>query len=129
MIKFILSIAFFLSFILTQSVAHAEALKNGWWIRIDTTKTQASTIGLQIGTSKKDRKSWKIWTSNDITEFDLPDEYLNVSELYIYATSNPSAKDVLFSVFYRTDGIQHFDFHNEEGHQMKQTDRDELALP
>jgi len=114
---------------LLPSLAKADATKKGWWIRIDTSKTEASSINFQIGTSKRDRKDWRGWKSNEPVEFDVPDDFLNVAELYIHATSNPDDKNSWFAVFYRDTGVKHFDFDDDEGNQMKQSDHDKECKP
>lgn len=100
------------------------ASKAGWWVRVNTSKTEASSITFQIGTSKKDRRDWRTWNSNQETEFDVPDAFLTVSELYIHGTSNPNDKNSWFCVFYKANGVKHFDFDDDEDHEMKQTDHD-----
>jgi hypothetical protein len=107
-----------------DAVAAADPKKTGWWIKVNTNKTECSSIALQIGTSKKDRRDWRTWKSSDPVEFDVPDDFLTVAELYIHATANPNDKNAWFCVHYKQDGVKHFDFDDDEDHQMKQTDRD-----
>jgi ABC-type uncharacterized transport system substrate-binding protein len=73
--------------------------KTGWWIRVNMANTAASNIALQVGTSKNDRREWRIWTATDPIDFDLPSSLLNASELYVRARSNPG-KDSCLCVFY-----------------------------
>ena len=101
------------------------ATRTGWWIRFDTRKTEASSCALQIGTSKKDRREWRTWHSNEVPEFDVPPDFLNVENLYIHAIANPDDKNVWFGVYYRNDGVKHFDLDNDEDHDMNQKDRDD----
>ena len=105
------------------------AEKTGWWVRVDTGRTEASSISMQIGTRKSDRRDWRTWHSNDETEFDVPDELLTVTQLYIHATANPNDRNAWFAVCYGENGVKHFDFDDDEDHPMKQTDRDPEARP
>jgi hypothetical protein len=101
------------------------ASKTGWWVRVDTGKTEASSISFQVGTHKGDRRDWRTWHSNEETEFDVPNEFLNVATLYIHATSNPNDKNSWFCVHYRGQGVKHFDFDDDEDHKMDQDDSDD----
>ncbi|NBC41400.1 hypothetical protein [Corallococcus exiguus] len=100
------------------------AVKNGWWIKIKTEKTEASSISFQIGTSKKDRRDWRVWRSGDPVEFDVPDDFRTVSKLYIHATSNPNDKNSWFCMMYKGDGVKHLDFDDDEDQYKGQGDRD-----
>ena len=111
------------------SSAHARATKRGWWIRVNTPGTEASTISFQIGVSKKDRQNWRRWKSGQRVEFDLPADFRNVAQLYIRATSNPHDKKAGFCVFYKNHGVEHFEFDGDQDHDMKQDDSDDDCKP
>src|SRR6266513_2567249 len=86
----LIAVALFGAFVsVGASSGHAQATKRGWWIRVNKSKTEASTISFQIGTSKKDSRNWRTWKSGQRMEFDLPSDIRNVASLYIRATSNP----------------------------------------
>lgn len=102
----------------------AEASKVGWWIRVDTRKTEAIGIGLQLGAGRQDRHAWKSWRSNDAAEFDLPADFSQRAELYLHAAAIPDDEDVWFCVYYKGHGVRRFDFDTTEDATMKQTDRD-----
>ncbi|HEY1200400.1 MAG TPA: hypothetical protein VGE79_05445 [Niastella sp.] len=99
--------------------------KDGWWIRVNTAKTEASQIVFEIGTDDNNRKFWRNWNSADPSEFDVPDEYKNVAELYIHASSNPGNKNSWFCMMYKANGVKHFDFDDDEDHKEKQTNVDD----
>ena len=101
----------------------AAASKTGWWIRVEKRKTEAS-VSFQIGTDKKDRHVWRTWRPSDETEFDVPEELLQVETLYIQAIANPDDSDSSFCVFYRGNGVLQFDFDEQQEDRMQQKDHD-----
>jgi hypothetical protein len=126
----LVAVALFGAFVCVGVVsAHAQAKKRGWWIRVSTSKTEASTISFQIGTSKKDSRNWRTWKSGQRAEFDVPADFRNVSRLYVRATSDPHDKRARFCVFYRDHGVEHFEFNGDEDHNMKPDDSDDDCKP
>ena len=107
------------------SAGNAAASKSGWWVRVNTSQTEASTIVFQIGTSERDRRHWRVWKSSEPAEFEVPAEFAQVADLYLHATSNPNDKNAWFCVFYRDAGVRHFDFDDVEDATMAQSDRDD----
>jgi hypothetical protein len=105
----------------------APVTKTGWWVRVDTQKTEASSITLQIGTKRDDRRAWRAWHSGQVAEFDVPRDFQSVKELYIQASSNPSGKTTRFCLFFQSLGMKKFDFSGDREEQIKQTDRDEAC--
>jgi hypothetical protein len=101
--------------------------KAGWWVRVDTRKTEASSVTLQIGTKAGDRRAWRAWHSGEVQEFDVPRDFQSVKELYIQASSNPSGKTTRFCVFFQGLGMKHFDFSGDKDEQIKQSDRDDAC--
>src|SRR5690242_9332971 len=119
----LIAVALFGAFVsVGASSALARATKRGWWIRVNTTKTESSTISFQIGKSKDHRRTWRTWKSGQRAEFDVPADFRNLAQLYIHATSNPHDRNVWFCVFYKDHGVEHFEFDGDEDHNMKQDD-------
>ena len=108
----------------TAQASPPQATKKGWWIRVNTSKTEATSISFQIGTKEKDREDWRTWHSNEPTEFDVPDKYLQVQRLYIHATANPNGRNAWFCMMYRNQGVKHMDFDDNEDQEKSQTDSD-----
>ncbi len=106
------------------SPVYPHATKRGWWIHVNASQTEASTILFQIGTSHKDRKPWGRWQPSQPTEFDVPADFLDAAELYIRGISEPKNKHAAFCVFYQDHGVKHFKFDGDEDHDMKQHDSD-----
>jgi hypothetical protein len=104
--------------------ADAQAAKAGWWIRVDTKKTEATGIVLQLGTSKADRRDWRTWRGNDPAEFDLPAEFVQLPQIHLRVAALPDDEDVWFCLFYQGQGVRHFDFDTVEEVTLKQSDRD-----
>ena len=111
------------------SSAHGQAKKTGWWIRVNTAKTEAATISFQIGITKVDSRNWRRWKSGQRAEFDLPADFRKVAHLYIHATSSPHDKNASFCVFYKDHGVEHFEFDGDQDHNMKQDDSDDDCKP
>ena len=111
-----------------KSVAYAQptapAMREGWWIKIRTDRTEATSIDFQIGTKREDRESWRTWHSADPTEFDVPAKYLQVAHIYIRATANPQGKKAWLCLMYRDHGVQHIDTDNVDEQDKNQTDTD-----
>lgn len=105
--------------------APAGATKAGWWIKIRTDKTEATSIAFNIGTREKDREAWRTWHSNEPTEFDVPDKYLQVQRLYIQATVNPNDRNGWFCMMYKGHGVKHMDFDDSEDQEKQQSDSDD----
>lgn len=99
------------------------AAKNGWWVRVNTGKQEAPTITFQVGSSNHNSKAWRIWNTGNENEFDVPDEYRNVNPIYIKANSS-DGKNSWFCVMYKDHGVKHFDFDDDEDHEMHQDDSD-----
>jgi hypothetical protein len=121
--EFVCMVSLAMTFLLVAPCAEGGASKAGWWVRVEEGKTEAS-ISLQIGTDKKDRHVWRTWHQGEETEFDVPEEYLQSQVLYIQAIANPDDKDSRFCVFFRENGVQQFDFDDQEDARMAQKDRD-----
>lgn len=104
--------------------ATAQATKAGWWMRVDTKKTEATAIALQIGLSKQDRKSWKTWQAGQPAEFDVPGDFSQAAELYVHASAIPDDEDVWFCIHYKGNGVRRFDFDTQQDAAMKRSDTD-----
>ena len=102
----------------------AAAAKTGWWVKIRTDKTEATSIDFQIGTKREDRETWVSWRSSDAVEFDVPEKYLQVARIYVGATANPQGKKAWFCLMYKDHGVKHYDFDNRQEEDRSQTDRD-----
>ena len=99
--------------------------KAGWWVRVDTQKTEAQSVTLQIGTKSGDRRAWRTWHSGDVPEFDVPSDYQSVKEIYLQASANPGGKTMRFCVFFKDAATKMFDFKGDQESQIKQSDRDD----
>jgi hypothetical protein len=117
------------SLLVVPSGAGAEpgkgAAKDGWWIRIRSDKQEADSVVIQVGTQKKNREQFKTWKKGETTEFDLPAKFRNEPTIYIHATSNPNDKNTWFCVMYKTRGVKHMDFDDDEDHTLKTGDSDD----
>jgi hypothetical protein len=100
------------------------ATKSGWWVRINTSKTEASAISFLIGTASGNRTPWFTWHSGDPTEFDVPSGYLNVARLYLGAAVSPQGKNGWLCMNYQGNGVKHMDFDDFEDHEKNQNDTD-----
>ena len=106
----------------------AKVNKTGWWIRIDTEKTVASSISFQVGLTRADRKEWRTWTAGEPAEFDLA-EMREWPKLHIRAKTDPKNKKAVFCVFYGDHGVEHFKFDGDKDNNMKSTHRDNDCKP
>jgi len=102
--------------------------KTGWWIRIDTEKTVASSISFQVGLTRADRKDWRTWTAGEPAEFDLAEMRL-WPKLHIRAKTDPKNKKAVFCVFYWDHGVEHFKFDGDKDDNMKSTHKDNDCHP
>jgi len=106
----------------------AKVNKTGWWIRIDTGKTVASSISFQVGLTRADRHDWRTWMAGEPAEFDLMDMRA-WPKLHIRGKTDPKGKKAVFCVFYGNHGVEHFEFDGDEDHNMKQNDSDNDCKP
>ena len=106
----------------------AKVNKTGWWIRIDTAKTVASSITFQVGLTRADRKDWRTWTAGEPAEFDLA-EMREWPKLHIRGKTDPKNKKAVFCVFYGDHGVEHFDFDGDKDENMKSTEKDNHCTP
>jgi hypothetical protein len=100
------------------------AAKTGWWIKVRTDRTQATSISFQIGTKSEDREPWRVWRSSDATEFDVPEKFLQVERLYIDATANPRGKRAWFCLMYKDHGVKNYETDDRIQEDHSQTDSD-----
>ena len=103
----------------------ADPVRDGWWIRVNSNQTQASSIDFQIGTKAQDRETWRTWHSNDPSEFDLPMKYRTVEHIYIRATANPEGRRAWFCLMYGNKRVKHFDTDNWQQEDRSQNDGDD----
>jgi hypothetical protein len=104
-----------------RSAAVAE--HDGWWIKVRTEKQESPTITLSIGSNNHTVEAWRTWSSGDPAEFDVPDKFKNINPLYIKAQSS-GGRNSWFCMMYKSGGVKHFDFDDDEDHEEKQSDRD-----
>jgi hypothetical protein len=109
----------------TAIAAGEPIVRDGWWIRINTNQTQATSIDFQIGTKAQDRETWRTWHSNDPIEFDVPAKYRSVERIYIRATANPEGRKAWFCLMYAGKGVKHFDTDNWQQEDRSQNDSDD----
>jgi hypothetical protein len=121
---FVLTILLLLS-IRSDTAIAADPVRDGWWIRINTNQTQATSIDFQIGTKAQDRETWRTWHSNDPVEFDVPAKYRSVEHIYIRATANPEGRRAWFCLMYAGKGVKHFDTDNWQQEDRSQNDSDD----
>ena len=101
-----------------------QMAKDGWWVRVSLEKQEAPGIVFLVGSSNHNPKPWRIWNTGQPNEFDVPEPYRNVNPLYIKANST-DGKNSWFCVMYRDRGVKHFDFDDDEDHEMNQGDSDD----
>ena len=102
-----------------------RVLRDGWWIRVNTSRTEATSIDFQIGTKAQDRETWRTWHSGDPIEFDVPMKYRTVDHIYLRATANPEGRHAWFCLMYGGKGVKHFDTDNWEQEDRAQNDTDD----
>lgn len=112
----------------TKKTKVAKVDKTGWWIRIDTAKTVASSISFQVGLTRADRKDWRTWMAGEPAEFDLM-EMRQWPKLHIRAKTDPKGKKAVFCVFFGNHGVQHFDFDGDKDDNMNSTHDDNDCHP
>jgi hypothetical protein len=105
----------------TLSVASLK--RDGWWIKVRQKKQESPTITFSIGSKKDTVEPWRTWNSSDDMDFDVPQKYTNLNTLYLKGQSSGDKKS-WFCMMYKENGVQHFDFANDEDHEVKQSDRD-----
>ena len=112
------------------SSAHAQAItKRGWWIRVNSSKTEASAISFRVGMSDKRSRNWRTWKPGQRVEFDVPVDLLDAARLYLRAASDPREKKAWFCVFYKDHGVEHFEFDGDKDHYMRPGDSDNDCKP
>ena len=105
------------------------AQKNGWFVKVWTTQTEASGIDLEIGLGGQasSHRPWRRWNSNDEAEFDVPDEFRTVQEIFIKGTAIPEDRNVHMCVFFRDHVTQKMKFDRAEVHETSQDDSDDCG--
>ena len=106
----------------------AKVNKTGWWIRINTAKTVASSISFQVGLTRADRHDWRTWMAGEPAEFDLMDMRA-WPKLHIRGKTDPKGKKAVFCVFYGNHGVEHFEFDGDVDKNMKRDDSDNDCKP
>lgn len=100
------------------------ATKAGWWIRISTDKTEATSIEFEIGRRERDHDPWRTWKAGDPAEFDLPETYVQVPRLYVRATAIPGGKMASLCMMYKDHGVRRLEFDGSEAQIKEQSDTD-----
>ena len=113
----------------TKTTKVTNVTKSGWWIRVNSQKTVASTISFQVGMTRADRHEWRTWTAGEPEEFDLPIELRNSPKLYLRGITDPKNKDAVFCVFFGDHGVQHFKFDGDKDENMNPKDSDHDCKP
>lgn len=103
----------------------AAATKVGWWIRIATDRTKATSINFEIGRRERDHEPWRTWRAGDPVEFDVPEGFLQSPRLYVRAGAMPSGSIAWLCLMYKDHGVKHFDFDSSEAQMKEQTDTDD----
>ena len=106
------------------AAAASAATRSGWWIRIDPTLTTAQAITFQIGTDKLHREEWRVWRVGEPAEFDVPANYLQVPRLYLRGNVTPIDKIASLCLMYKTRGVEHMEFNDDDSDTKRQTDVD-----
>lgn len=103
------------------------AQKNGWYIRVCKTQTEASAIELEVGLGGQSgsHRKWKLWNSSDEAEFDFPDDLRSVREVWIKGIAKPEDRNVSMCVCYIDHVTQKMTFDADEEHETSQTDSDD----
>jgi hypothetical protein len=104
-----------------SSTGLAPASKKGWWIRINKTATLAQAVTLQIGTSKYNREEWLVWRAGNVTEFDVPEKYAQAPRLYLRGNVAPIGRLADLCLMYKTRGVEHMGFDDDESETKSQT--------
>ena len=112
----------------TKKTKVARVDKTGWWIRVNTDKTVASSISFWVGLTRADRKEWRTWTAGEPAEFDLA-EMRMWPKLHIRAKTDPKGKKAVFCVFFGNHGVQHFDFDGDKDDNMNSKHDDNDCHP
>ena len=104
--------------------AATTATRSGWWIRIDPALTTAQVITFQIGTDKLNREEWRVWRQGDPADFDVPSNYLQAPRLYLRGNVTPINKFASLCMMYKTRGVEHMEFNDDDSDTKTQTDVD-----
>jgi hypothetical protein len=107
----------------STTAAPLVAAKDGWWIKVRREKQESPTITFSIGSNNHTVEAWRTWNSGEPLEFDVPDKFKNINPLYIKAQSS-GGRNSWFCMMYRSDGVKHFDFDDDEDHEERQSNRD-----
>ncbi len=102
----------------------AAAKKDGWWVKVIKQKTEAKAIKLEIGLGGNDasHKPWTTWKSADDAEFDVPDEFKSVAEIWIKGIADPEDRNVDMEIYYKDRCTQKMEFDADEEHEISQGD-------
>lgn len=110
-----------------HSLAALETTKAGWWIKICPEKTQCDRIDFSIGPDNDNINEHITWVKGQSpNEFDLTSN-ANDSKVYVYAKVSPHhQKNGYFGVCYQqTVCNKHYEFDDDEDHDVFRNDRDE----
>ena len=86
--------------------------------------TTAQAITFQIGTDKLNREEWRVWRSGEPAEFDVPANYLQAPRLYLRGNVTPINKFASLCLMYKTRGVEHMEFNDDDSDTKRQTDVD-----
>jgi len=103
------------------------ASRDGWWIKFCQPKCECDSIAVSIGPDKNNVNERWTWTKGaSPNEIDVSGPNKHHSKLYVYAKVGPRGKNGYLGVCYNEQVCnKHYDFDNDEDHDVGQGDRDE----
>ena len=84
--------------------------RDGWWMRVDKSRTSATSIQFTFGTDPKDLNGQDSWTPSDPAEMGLPDPLRTARHVYLNMTTTPASATAAVCVFFQEEGTEHIEF-------------------
>ena len=103
--------------------------KNGWWMRVETGATQATSISFMFGTKPNEPVGEGTWQTSTAGEIEFPSEVRAEKVIHLDATATPTTAGAVVCVFYQQDGVERLAFTGTVSRQLNSNKKDAACMP
>jgi len=103
--------------------------RDGWWLRVDTDKTEATSMQFTFGDNPKDLTGEDTWTSSTPAEMGLPDPLRTARSIHLNAVTTPAGARAVVCVIFQQFGVMHLEFTGNVSRTVSATRRTASCTP
>ena len=84
--------------------------RDGWWLHVDTDKTDATSIQFTFGDNPKSLTGEDAWTSSNPADMGFPDPLRTARSIHLNAVTTPAGARAVVCVIFQQFGVTHLEF-------------------